>query len=300
MAEAKVRLYLMDDFYKASYHPEVRSLKRRSLRSQRDDAELCTEPRGAAFSDGSSHSRESGARLLQISSHAGDHRLDGSGCEGPPRCRDRRGVRTDVREEDHQLAQGQPTLYFVEFRSEMLVCVAWLPDEKLYECVFQIGLNTGEEKKAIWMDCGIHAREWIAPAFCQYFVRQILQAHKTDPKMQEMLKNMDFYVTPVLNMDGYIHTWKDNTVSARVLTDSNQITFHGGVLSCASGSRASDERDMRGRRSVKETAAKLQRATIQSGNKLMSGAQHDPSRRSSHFQNKLDGKMISNSNPRQH
>ncbi|KAL6115474.1 cpo [Pungitius sinensis] len=76
--------------------------------------------------------------------------------------------------------------------------------------LLKIGLNTGEKKKAIWMDCGIHAREWIAPAFCQYFVSQILKAHKTDLKMQEMMKNMDFYVTPVLNIDGYIYTWENN------------------------------------------------------------------------------------------
>lgn len=43
---------------------------------------------------------------------------------------------------------------------------------------------------------------------------QILQAYKTDPTMKEMMKNMDFYVTPVLNIDGYIYSWKDNTVSA--------------------------------------------------------------------------------------
>ncbi|XP_056226806.1 carboxypeptidase O-like isoform X2 [Seriola aureovittata] len=76
--------------------------------------------------------------------------------------------------------------------------------------LLKIGLNTGERKKAVWMDCGIHAREWIAPAFCQYFVRQILQTYKTDPKMEEMMKNMDFYVTPVLNVDGYMYSWKDN------------------------------------------------------------------------------------------
>ncbi|KAG7503808.1 carboxypeptidase O-like [Solea senegalensis] len=77
--------------------------------------------------------------------------------------------------------------------------------------LLKIGLKTPGTKKAIWMDCGIHAREWIAPAFCQYFVSQILQTYKTDPKMEEMMKNMDFYVTPVLNMDGYIYSWKNNT-----------------------------------------------------------------------------------------
>ncbi|KAI3366065.1 hypothetical protein L3Q82_009893 [Scortum barcoo] len=75
--------------------------------------------------------------------------------------------------------------------------------------LLKIGFDTGEKKKAIWMDCGIHAREWIAPAFCQYFVREILNAYKTDSKMQEMMKNMDFYVTPVLNMDGYIYSWEE-------------------------------------------------------------------------------------------
>lgn len=77
--------------------------------------------------------------------------------------------------------------------------------------LLKIGLNTGGKKKAIWMDCGIHAREWIAPAFCQYFVSQILQTYKKDPQMEKMMKDMDFYVTPVLNVDGYIYSWKDNT-----------------------------------------------------------------------------------------
>lgn len=42
-----------------------------------------------------------------------------------------------------------------------------------YEVVLQIGIDTRMKKKAIWMDCGIHAREWIAPAFCQYFVGKV-------------------------------------------------------------------------------------------------------------------------------
>uniref|UniRef100_A0A668APL6 Carboxypeptidase B2 n=1 Tax=Myripristis murdjan TaxID=586833 RepID=A0A668APL6_9TELE len=28
-----------------------------------------------------------------------------------------------------------------------------------------------QDKKAIWIDCGIHAREWISPAFCMWFVQ---------------------------------------------------------------------------------------------------------------------------------
>lgn len=44
--------------------------------------------------------------------------------------------------------------------------------------------------------------------------RQILEAYQTQPQMKEMMKNVDFYVTPVLNIDGYTYTWENSTVSA--------------------------------------------------------------------------------------
>ncbi|XP_043096579.1 carboxypeptidase O-like [Puntigrus tetrazona] len=77
--------------------------------------------------------------------------------------------------------------------------------------LLKIGLNSSTPKKAVWMDCGIHAREWITPAFCQHFVKEILGSFKTDSKVNMLLKNLDFYITPVLNMDGYIYSWRDNT-----------------------------------------------------------------------------------------
>ncbi|KAJ8253011.1 hypothetical protein GJAV_G00208150 [Gymnothorax javanicus] len=73
--------------------------------------------------------------------------------------------------------------------------------------LLKIGLASVELKKMIWIDCGIHASEWIAPAFCQWFVKEILQTYKTDERLNLMLKNMDIYVTPVLNVDGYMYSW---------------------------------------------------------------------------------------------
>ncbi|KAI9538377.1 hypothetical protein NQZ68_016419 [Dissostichus eleginoides] len=69
----------------------------------------------------------------------------------------------------------------------------------------------GKEKKVIWMDCGIHAREWIAPAFCQWFVKEIVTSYKTNKKLEQMLQNLDVYVTPVINVDGYMYTWVNTT-----------------------------------------------------------------------------------------
>ncbi|XP_059911534.1 carboxypeptidase O-like [Gadus macrocephalus] len=78
--------------------------------------------------------------------------------------------------------------------------------------LLRIGERTGAMKKVVWMDCGIHAREWISPAFCQYFIKQILQEYRVHgSRMAAMMKEMDFYVTPVLNVDGYIYSWLNGT-----------------------------------------------------------------------------------------
>lgn len=76
----------------------------------------------------------------------------------------------------------------------------------------KISVNPGgKQKKAVWIDCGIHAREWIAPAFCQWFVKEILRTFKTDDKLNKMVQNLDFYVMPVFNIDGYVYSWINET-----------------------------------------------------------------------------------------
>lgn len=38
----------------------------------------------------------------------------------------------------------------------------------------QLGKKRRLQKRAVWIDCGVHAREWIGPAFCQWFVKEVL------------------------------------------------------------------------------------------------------------------------------
>ncbi|XP_045874067.1 carboxypeptidase O isoform X1 [Meles meles] len=85
-------------------------------------------------------------------------------------------------------------------------------------------------KKIIWMDCGIHAREWIAPAFCQWFVKEILQNYKDNPKIGRLLRNLDFYVLPVLNIDGYIYTWTTDRLWRKSRSSHNNGTCFGTDL----------------------------------------------------------------------
>ncbi|XP_069753993.1 carboxypeptidase B [Narcine bancroftii] len=73
--------------------------------------------------------------------------------------------------------------------------------------IIKIGKKTSRTKPAIFMDCGIHAREWISPAFCQWFVKEAINTYGSDPTMTHILDTMDFFVVPVFNVDGYSYSW---------------------------------------------------------------------------------------------
>uniref|UniRef100_A0A667ZVY5 Carboxypeptidase B2 (plasma) n=1 Tax=Myripristis murdjan TaxID=586833 RepID=A0A667ZVY5_9TELE len=72
-----------------------------------------------------------------------------------------------------------------------------------------ISVGEKQDKKAIWIDCGIHAREWISPAFCMWFVQNVSPI-SPEPNITHILNHMDVYVLPVMNPDGYKYTWTTN------------------------------------------------------------------------------------------
>ncbi|KAL4703010.1 hypothetical protein ACJJTC_009996 [Scirpophaga incertulas] len=59
-------------------------------------------------------------------------------------------------------------------------------------------------KPAVWIDGGIHAREWIAPAVATWILYALTQGEKGPDN--DVLKLADFYIMPVLNPDGYEHS----------------------------------------------------------------------------------------------
>ncbi|XP_017262312.1 carboxypeptidase B [Kryptolebias marmoratus] len=76
--------------------------------------------------------------------------------------------------------------------------------------VLKLGKASSSAKPAIFMDCGIHAREWISPAFCQWFVKEALSTYGSDSQMTSLLNQMDVFVLPVFNIDGYAYTHTNN------------------------------------------------------------------------------------------
>ncbi|CAH0724393.1 unnamed protein product, partial [Brenthis ino] len=54
----------------------------------------------------------------------------------------------------------------------------------------------------IFIDAGIHAREWAAPAMALYLIHRLVN----DPEARQDLDGVDWYILPVVNPDGYEYT----------------------------------------------------------------------------------------------
>ncbi|XP_054841457.1 carboxypeptidase A6 [Eublepharis macularius] len=93
--------------------------------------------------------------------------------------------------------------------------------------VLKLGKRSRVYKKAVWMDCGIHAREWIGPAFCQWFVKEVLQTYQTDPAMKRMLNQLYFYIMPVFNVDGYQFSWTQDRFWRKTRSKNSRFHCHG-------------------------------------------------------------------------
>ncbi|XP_074596996.1 carboxypeptidase B-like [Brevipalpus obovatus] len=64
--------------------------------------------------------------------------------------------------------------------------------------------NQTAQKQIVFLECGMHAREWISPATCLHIINDILT------KNSRFLDIFDFHVAPLMNPDGYVTTWTFN------------------------------------------------------------------------------------------
>ncbi|XP_036157509.1 carboxypeptidase B2 isoform X5 [Myotis myotis] len=76
--------------------------------------------------------------------------------------------------------------------------------------VLKVSEKQQAAKNAVWIDCGLHAREWISPAFCLWFIDHVSQLSGEENLFTNILRHLDFYVMPVVNVDGYDYSWKMN------------------------------------------------------------------------------------------
>jgi len=78
-------------------------------------------------------------------------------------------------------------------------------------------------KKAVWIDGGIHAREWVSPATVTWMLKEVVENDTAHPDLTETL---DWYFLPSHNPDGYAYTRDNNRMWRKTRSDN------GGIFGC--------------------------------------------------------------------
>lgn len=66
----------------------------------------------------------------------------------------------------------------------------------------KVSFNPG--KRSVFIEGGIHAREWITPATVTYLINELLTSK--DKSFRSIADSFDWYLFPVTNPDGYAFT----------------------------------------------------------------------------------------------
>lgn len=81
---------------------------------------------------------------------------------------------------------------------------------KSYENVTIKGIKLSHKNNntGVFIEGGIHAREWISPATATFLLNQLLTS--TDADIKNIAENHDWYFFPVINPDGYKYTFSSD------------------------------------------------------------------------------------------
>ncbi|KAK3870803.1 hypothetical protein Pcinc_023998 [Petrolisthes cinctipes] len=91
-----------------------------------------------------------------------------------------------------------------------------------------ITIGTGAaDNPGIFIDGGIHAREWISPATVTYMINELVT--KGSGEFSELLSKVNFYVMPSINPDGYQYTWTNDRLWRKTRSDTDSSFGCKGV-----------------------------------------------------------------------
>ncbi|XP_077987025.1 carboxypeptidase A4-like [Glandiceps talaboti] len=74
----------------------------------------------------------------------------------------------------------------------------------------KVGTQSESMKPTMWIESGIHAREWITPATNMWMTNKMLTDYGNDTLITRLLDDYDLYLLFSMNPDGYEYTWSDD------------------------------------------------------------------------------------------
>jgi len=78
-------------------------------------------------------------------------------------------------------------------------------------------------KKAVWIDGGIHAREWVSPATVTWMLKEVVE---NDAAHADLTETLDWYFLASHNPDGYAYSRDHNRMWRKTRSDN------GGIFGC--------------------------------------------------------------------
>merc|ERR1719376_2034681 len=86
--------------------------------------------------------------------------------------------------------------------------------------------KAGPGAPSVFLESGIHAREWISPAVATYLVRQLVEEYDSHP---DYLDKINWYFIPSANPDGYEYTFTDDRLWRKTRSDQGSSSGCKGV-----------------------------------------------------------------------
>ena len=76
----------------------------------------------------------------------------------------------------------------------------------------KIGGSNGSKdvRPAVLLNGTQHAREWISPMTNMFAAEQLLTSYGSDAQITSLMDDVEYYVIPVVNPDGYVYSWTTN------------------------------------------------------------------------------------------
>ena len=70
--------------------------------------------------------------------------------------------------------------------------------------IIGVRVSFAEGNPGVFIEGGMHAREWISPATVTYLINEFLTSQ--NPNVKALAQKYDWYMFPVCNPDGYVYT----------------------------------------------------------------------------------------------